>query len=115
MPAFLPRSLPHGLESLTALALDLRWTWSHGTDALWQMLDKEGWQRTKNPWTLLQNVSLQRLQQLSRDKRFLKELDRLSAERTAYQAESGWYGEARKNLSIGRVAYFSMEFGLSEA
>ncbi|VAW71301.1 Glycogen phosphorylase, partial [hydrothermal vent metagenome] len=42
-------------------------------------------------------------------------LDRLSAERTAYQAESGWYGEARKNLSIGRVAYFSMEFGLSEA
>lgn len=115
MPAFLPRSLPHGLESLTALALDLRWTWSHGADALWQLLDQEGWQRTKNPWTLLQNVSSQRLQQLSEDNHFREELERLNAERVAYQAEPGWYSEAKKNINIGRVAYFSMEFGLGEA
>ena len=115
MPAFLPRSLPHGLESLTDLALDLRWTWSHGADALWQMLDAESWNRTKNPWTLLQNVSSQRLQQLAKSSRFREELKRLSAERIAYQAEPGWYNEAKKNINIGRVAYFSMEFGLGEA
>ncbi len=115
MPAFLPRSLPKGLASLTDLALDLRWTWSHGADMLWQMLDQEGWERTKNPWTMLQNVSSQRLQQLSEDSRFRKELERLRVERIAYQAEPGWYGEAKTNLDVGHVAYFSMEFGLGEA
>ncbi len=115
MPAFMLRSLPENLQALTELALDLRWTWNHGADALWQMLDEEAWQRTKNPWTLLQNVSSQHLQQLSEDSRFCKELERLSAERIAYQTEPGWYGEARKNHEVGKLAYFSMEFGLSEA
>ena len=115
MPAFMLRSLPENLQALTELALDLRWTWNHGADALWQMLDEEAWQRTKNPWTLLQNVSSQHLQQLSEDSRFCKELERLSAERIAYQTELGWYGEARKKHEVGKLAYFSMEFGLSEA
>ena len=115
MPAFLPRSLPKGLETLTDLALDLRWTWSHGADALWKMMDQEGWQRTENPWTLLQNLSSQRLQELADDEQFCQELQRLTKERVTYQAEDCWYGEAQAKLNIGRVAYFSMEFGLGEA
>jgi len=115
MPAFPPRPLPAGLEALTELALDLRWTWSHGADRLWQMLDREGWERTENPWTLLQNASRQRLQQLATDSEFSRELKRLSEERATYQADPGWYGEAQARLDVGQVAYFSMEFGLGEA
>ncbi len=115
MQAFQPRSLPDALEVLTELALDLRWTWSHGTDKLWRMLDIKAWERTQNPWTLLQNTSHQRLQQLTDDAQFCQELTRLSKERAAYKAEHGWYGEVRARLDIGRVAYFSMEFGLGEA
>jgi len=115
MPAFPPRPLPAGLEALTELALDLRWTWSHGADKLWQMLDREGWERTENPWTLLQNASRQRLQQLAADSEFSRELKRLSEERAAYQADPGWYGVAQARLDVGQVAYFSMEFGLGEA
>ena len=115
MPPFQPRSLPENLEALTELALDLRWTWSHGADALWQMLDEEGWERTKNPWALLQDLSHERLQQLANNAKFCLELKRLSEERAAYQADNGWYGEVQSNLDIGRVAYFSMEFGLGEA
>jgi len=70
MPVFQSRPLPKGLETLTELALDLRWTWSHGADALWQMLDQASWERTENPWTLLQNMSLERLQQLANDAHF---------------------------------------------
>ncbi|VAW78057.1 Glycogen phosphorylase, partial [hydrothermal vent metagenome] len=114
-PALPPRPLPVGLEALTELALDLRWTWSHGADRLWQMLDKEGWERTENPWTLLQNASRQRLQQLATDRDFSRELKRLSEERATYQADPGWYGRARSRLDVGKVAYFSMEFGLGEA
>jgi len=115
MPAILPRPLPQGLEALTDLALDLRWTWSHGADALWKMMDQESWERTKNPWMLLQDLSSQRLQELADDVQFCQELKRLTKERIAYQTEGGWYGEAQANLNIGQVAYFSMEFGLGEA
>ena len=115
MPAILPRSLPQSLDALTDLALDLRWTWSHGADALWKMMDQEGWEHTENPWTLLQNLSSQRLQELADDVQFCQELKRLTKERIAYQTEGGWYGEAQANLNIGQVAYFSMEFGLGEA
>ncbi|GBE07128.1 maltodextrin phosphorylase [bacterium BMS3Bbin11] len=115
MPTFLPRSLPPGLEALTDLALNLHWTWSHGSDALWKMLDQAGWEHTENPWMLLQNASSQRLQQLAKDTPFCKELERLNAEHAAYQADRGWYGEAQENVNIGQLAYFSMEFGLGEA
>ena len=115
MPAFLPRPLPQGLESLTELALDLRWTWSHSADTLWSMLDKTAWERSGNPWILLQDASHQRLQQLADDPTFRQELDRLLEDRKNYLADPGWYGELRQQYDIGRVAYFSMEFGLGEA
>jgi len=115
MPAFLPRPLPAGLEVLTDLALDLRWTWSHSADTLWHTLDKEAWERSKNPWILLQDVSHQRLQQLANDAEFTQELKRLSDERENYLANPGWYSEAQQQFEVGKVAYFSMEFGLGEA
>jgi len=49
MPALPIRDLPAGLEALTELALDLRWTWSHEADALWERVDAEAWSRTRNP------------------------------------------------------------------
>ena len=115
MPVFQPHSLPETLQSLTELALDLRWTWSHGADKLWQMLDKDTWERTENPWTLLQNASQQRLQQLADDAQFCDELKRLTEERADYQANRGWYGDAQTEFDTGQIAYFSMEFGLGEA
>ncbi|MFQ5644145.1 MAG: alpha-glucan family phosphorylase [Thiogranum sp.] len=115
MHAFLQRPLPEGLEVLTDLALDMRWTWSHSADNLWRMLDREAWERTANPWVLLRDVSRQRLEQLAVDSAFCKELKRLAEEREAYLADPGWYGPLQAELDIGRVAYFSMEFGLGEA
>ena len=115
MPVNFPRPLPPGLEALTDLALDLRWTWSHAADDLWRMLDKGVWGATKNPWVLLQDVSEQRLRQLAEDKQFREELDRLTLERENYLADPGWYGEVRQQYNVGKVAYFSMEFGLGEA
>jgi starch phosphorylase len=115
MPSFLPRPLPQGLEALTDLALDLRWTWSHSADTLWRRLDQEAWERTENPWILLQDVPHQRLQQLANDAQFCQELKLLSDERENYLTDPGWYGQMQEHLDIGKVAYFSMEFGLGEA
>ena len=43
-----------GFDSLVELALDMRWSWNHGTDDLWHRLDPELWGLTQNPWVVLQ-------------------------------------------------------------
>ena len=46
LPAPPAPPLPRGQEALTELALDLRWSWNHGADALWRRLDPALWDRT---------------------------------------------------------------------
>jgi glycogen phosphorylase len=50
----LSRPLPEPLLPLVPLALDLRWAWSHAGDRLWRRLHAELWERTANPWLMLQ-------------------------------------------------------------
>ena len=66
---------------LGELALDLRWTWSHEADALWERVDAEVWRRTQNPWTILQDISAERLRALPADSLFIAELERLTRAR----------------------------------
>jgi glycogen phosphorylase len=115
MPTFLPRELPPRLDPLDDLALDLRWTWSHEADRLWQRIDAEGWEGTRNPWALLQEVSDERLQALAADAPFMAELQRLVEARDAYLGTPGWFAATYGEAALGGVAYFSMEFGLGEA
>jgi len=49
MPVSPTRDFPTGLEALGELALDLRWTWSHEADVLWERVDAEAWSHTGNP------------------------------------------------------------------
>jgi starch phosphorylase len=109
------RKLPAGLEALSELALDLRWTWSHAGDELWRTVDPQTWERIGNPWVIVQTVPHRRLQQLAGDSDFLAELARLSEERRQYLAFPGRFSEVHADASIRKIAYFSMEFGLGEA
>jgi starch phosphorylase len=111
---FLPRELPEGLEPLTGLALDLRWTWCHGCDALWRKIDPEGWDRFANPWLLLQDVPAQRLEALARDPAFLAEVRRLAAERHGALSSPAWFEQAHPGARLRTAAYFSLEFGFEE-
>ena len=49
-------------DALTDLALDLRWSFNHSADKLWERLDPELWDLTHNPWVVLQTVSRESLQ-----------------------------------------------------
>lgn len=108
------RTLPESLAALNELALNLHWTWSHGSDVLWRQIDDELWQRTENPWAILQNVPQERLEKLAEDAAFAQELRRALDEHRGYLQEAGWYAR-QPEQGLGTVAYFSMEFGLSEA
>ena len=107
--------LPPRLAALQDLALDLRWTWSHQADALWERIDSELWNRTRNPWTMLVDVSATRLAELAEDEPFLAHLDQLAAERRAYLEGASWFASSYGSAALGGVAFFSMEFGLGEA
>lgn len=111
----LQRDLPEPIRALGELCLDLRWTWCHGADALWEMLDGELWRRTRNPWLVLQDVAPRRLHELAADPRFLAELARVQGECDEYRrARTPWEDICPPGFQ-GPIAYFSMEFGITES
>jgi starch phosphorylase len=115
MPRLLSRDLPGELAGLKDLALDVRWTWSHEADDLWRRIDGDAWVRTRNPWSILQGLSDARLGQLAADIAFIEEFHRIRAARLAYIETRGWFRATHGDAALGGVAYFSLEFGLSDA
>ena len=109
----LSRSLPEPLRRLSALALDVHWAWSHAGDAVWRRLDETLWERTQNPWLLLQYVPVERLRRLAADPTFLSDVESLEKSREQYRATRAWRPAGES--TVPRVAYFSMEFGIHEA
>ena len=104
-----------GFDSLSELALDMRSSWHHATDRVWRQLDPVLWESTHNPWVVLQTVSREKLQRVLAEPAFRKDVDDLlQARRHAAQA-SAWFQKAHAQSALTRVAYFSMEFMLSEA
>lgn len=114
MATLAPQPLPESLAPLLELALDLRWTWSHEADALWTRIDAELWERTHNPWTVLQQAGAERLAFLSSEPGFLIELEELVEKRKADMERLTWFEGAHAG-ALGEVAYFCMEFGLGAA
>ena len=104
-----------GFDSLAELALDMRWSWSHATDQVWRQLDPELWEITHNPWVVLQTVSRDRIERVLADAGFRKCVDDLlEAGRKAADAPA-WFQRNHAESALRSVAYFSMEFMLSEA
>jgi glycogen phosphorylase len=102
-------------HALTDLALDLRWSFNHSADRLWEQLDPELWELTHNPWVLLQTVSREKLQNVTADPDFQSLLAELHREKTLAEESEGWFQRAHPHSGISTIAYFSMEFMLSEA
>ena len=101
--------------ALTELALDLRSAFHHAADRLWERLDPELWEATHNAWVVLQTVSRQRLQSVAADPDFQKLAARLREEKQSAEQAKAWFQQAYPNTALKTVAYFSMEFMLSEA
>jgi starch phosphorylase len=101
-------------EALTRLALDLSWSWNHSADEIWKTLDPELWELTANPWLILQATSPQKLARLS-DPAFRTRVERLLAEVEETNASPAWFQAVHGASPLRAVAYFSMEYMLSEA
>jgi starch phosphorylase len=104
-----------GFESLAELALDMRWSWNHGTDEVWRTLDPPLWELTQNPWVVLQTVSRDQIERVLADPAFRKNIDDLLRAKHQAAETPAWFQQRHPQAPLNCVAYFSMEFMLSEA
>jgi hypothetical protein len=104
-----------GFKSLAELALDLRSSWNHATDEVWRQLDPVLWEFTHNPWVVLQTVSRDQIERVLADPAFRKHVDDLVHTRRDAAKAPAWFQHTYPDAPLTCVAYFSMEFMLSEA
>jgi len=103
------------VDLLSNLALDLRWSWNHCADELWNQIDPELWNLTHNAWLVLQTVSKPKLDAVLADPDFRKKLDQVLADRDEQMERGRWFQTTWPQSKISAIAYFSMEFMLSDA
>ncbi|MBS0625277.1 MAG: alpha-glucan family phosphorylase [Verrucomicrobia bacterium] len=105
-----------GYSELEELALDLIWSWNRSTDTIWEQLDPELFANTHNPWVILQTVSKEKLRKFLSDKTFRKTVDDLlKMDKKCHNPSDTWFQKKYPQASKSCIAYFSMEFMLSEA
>jgi len=102
-------------DAISELALDLRWTWNHSTDELWRELDPDLWEATQNPWLILQSVSHEKLERVLSDPRFTDRVDELLRKKNQLESGDAWFQKNYPKPPFKSVAYFSMEYMLTEA
>jgi starch phosphorylase len=104
-----------GFDSLAELALDMRWSWNHATDGVWRTLDPILWELTQNPWVVLQTVARDQIERVLADPVFRKNVDDLLRDKRQAAERPAWFQQKHPQAPLTCVAYFSMEFMLSEA
>lgn len=117
--------LPEPLAELGTLATNLRWTWHPPTQDLFAAVDRQAWERLgRDPLRMLAEVPEERLRKLAADEDFLSHTRAVSDDLHRYLNAPRWYQRRQAELAArpenanrlpDSVAYFSMEFGVTEA
>ncbi len=110
-------TLPENLEPLRELALNLWWTWNNEALSLFRHLDSELWEQTyHNPIAMLGQISQEKLETAANNNVFLAHLNVIHKKFKSYLTSPSWFENYSDNKSLDnlKIAYFSMEFGLTE-
>ena len=104
-----------GLELLIELALDMRCSWNHAADSIWHRLDPDLWEQSHNPWAVLQTAARDSVLHVTQDPTLRKLLEQQIKLHRQLEQSPGWFQQKHRGAKLKSVAYFSMEFMLSEA
>ena len=110
-------TLPPSLEPLRELALNLWWTWDREALDLFRHLDAGLWEKTyHNPVAMLGQISQEQLDVASKNSMFLARLEVIHRKFKEYHKTSSWFETNHNDDTLHnlQIAYFSMEFGLTE-
>ena len=78
-------------------------------------VDPVVWEQTSNPWIVLQTVSGDTLKKQLSNPTFRATVEDLLKKKDSADAATSWFSSAHPGSPLNTVAYFSMEFRLSEA
>src|SRR5687767_4324842 len=132
-------SIPEALGRLREVALNLRWAWDRETRELFRRLDPELWEGSRhNPVLMLGSVKQERLDEAAADDGFVAQYRRVcerldqyvgaapalpagaangmagdGAQTNGQNGPRPWFAQAHAGSDLS-IAYFSMEFGLTE-
>lgn len=108
--------LPSVLEPLRRVVYDLHWAWNHAAIGLFRRLDQDLWEASgHNPVLMLGTISQEALEEAAQDPGFLAHLEAVVAEFDEYTAaRSTWFDRVHGESRPLEVAYFSLEFGITE-
>jgi starch phosphorylase len=101
------------MDALAELALNLHWSWNHASDEIWENLDSELWERTQNPWLVLRTVSKEKIKSLLAAPDVRQRIQELLLQN--HESAETWFQQKHSGAALSSVAYFSMEFMLTEA
>lgn len=109
-------SLPDALKPLLQIAYNLRWSWDHAAIDLFRRFDRDLWETAgRNPVRVLGSVDQSVLEAAAKDDSFLAHLRGVSERLDAYLSSKGsWYQREHADSNDLLVAYFSLEFGITE-
>ncbi|MDR3218928.1 MAG: alpha-glucan family phosphorylase [Dysgonamonadaceae bacterium] len=99
--------MPKDLKTLDEISHNLWWVWNYEATELFSKIDKALWAATEgNPVLQLQRLPYSRLEAITKDESMLKMIQIVYAKYHAYMQEP-------KRTDVPSIAYFSMEYGLS--
>ncbi|MCL1850416.1 MAG: alpha-glucan family phosphorylase [Bacteroidetes bacterium] len=100
--------LPENLNKLEELAHNLWWSWNYEARELFEEIaGADMWKKYhENPTHILQILPLPRMQEVSTNKHYIKKLDKVFDD---FQS----YINVKKPVEKAKIAYFSMEYGIS--
>jgi len=105
-------NLPETLQPLITLSRNLWWTWNKDAAIAFRDIDPALWERcTHNPVRMLQMADTDRFERLGRDEEFVARV------RSVWESFHHYMGRPPRSIlgAGGVVAYFSMEFALTES
>ena len=100
-------NLPESLKKLQEIAYNLWWVWNSDAKNIFRYIDLDVWHKAQsNPIMLLNMMGYDKMMELSKDKKFMQQLDNTYRDFRAYM-------DVKPDTKKPSVAYFSMEYGLT--
>jgi len=106
---FIEPKLPDGLSPLAELAQNIWWCWNHEATELFQSIDAQQFiAHQYNPLALLDDLSIERAQELLADTDFIARMNRVHKSFRDYIDKA-------PALTGPKIGYFCMEYGLHQS
>lgn len=104
---YVKSGVPETLQKLDELSHNIWWVWNEEGKALFKSIDPAMWTRVRhNPVQMLASLSYEKLEELSKDSKFIENMNAVYDKFRAYV-------DVKPDTSRPSVAYFCMEYGLT--